>query len=217
MPVASGRSTIRAEIDLMEQSLKLMIDSVESYYQKIIDSLNSQIDGINQSDVSLEEKYDISKSYFNELEENESQRYHARNKVFIIIYSICETSLAGICKHYKIPLKHSSQNHSNGDYYLSDYLFSIGVDYTTNDIANPSYVVYSAIRLLRNYLTHCGTNKSLASRAVKSMEDMGFVDIINNNGDILIGNGNMLYDTLNRCNEMLLTSEQIAKNLTIQK
>lgn len=217
MPIASGRSTIRAEIDLMEQSLKLMIDSVESYYQRIIDSINTQIERINQSDVSSKEKEDISKPYFNELEENESQRYHARNKLFIIIYSICETSLAGICKHYNIPLKRSPQNHSRGDYCLSDFLFSIGADYTTNDIANPSYVVYSAIRLLRNHLTHCGSNKSLASRAVKSMVDMGFIDIINNNGDIHIGNVDMLYNTLNRCNEMLLISEQIAQNLTSRK
>lgn len=191
-----------------------MIDSIESNFRRVIDSLKAQIFDIEYGKDSAEEKRYMRRPYFDELDEYEIQRCHARNKLVICIYSICEASLAEICTHYKVPLKFSPQNTSKKDYYLSDYLFSIGTDYTTKDNTNSSYVVYHAIRELRNNLTH---DAKRVSEAVSAMKSVGFSGIENHCGTIQIKSAELLYEILVRCSDMLLTCEHIAKQRKSKK
>lgn len=210
MTVATGRSNVRAEIDLMGESLKLMIKSIESHFREILDSLKAQIFDVEHGNDTEEEKSDICKPYFDALEEYEIQRFHARNKLVISIYSICEASLAGICNHYRVPLKRSPKNKMS-QFYLTDYLYSIGVNYTDNNINSPN-VVCEAIRPLRNYLTHCQENNEAASKIVKMLKSKGFTNVEHNNGSIEIESEAFLNEILSQCNEMLLISEETAKN-----
>lgn len=205
-----------AETDLLELSLKNMIGSVESYFDQEINSLKAQIFDIEHDKSLSEERYSLCKPYYDQLEESETQRFHARNKLVTCIYSICEASLAGICKQYKIPLKFSPQNRSKKDHYFTDYLFSIGVDYTNAVNSNSSYVVYNAIKELRNTLTHCGEDNQKASKAVKLMKKVGFAGIENYNGVIRIETKNVLEEILNHCKKMLIDSENTAINLSKQ-
>lgn len=182
-----------------------MIDSIESYFSEEIDSLKARIFDIEHGSDSNEEKLSISKPFFDELEEREIQLSRARNKIVVSIYSICEASLAGICDYYKIPLKFSLQNLSKRDYYLSDYLFSIGIDFTNERSA--SYIVYNAIRPLRNYLTHSEDNAKQATNIVKCLKSIGFCDIENNNNHIHLTKKDVLLAILNACVEMLIDCE----------
>lgn len=213
MAIAKGRSTIRAEIDLMEQSLKQMIDSVESHFADCIGSLRARIDDVECGSETTEEKRSICESYLSKMSECEDQRFHVRNKLVIVLYSICEASLAGICFYYHIPLKHSPQNQSKRHYYLSDYLFSLGIDYIHQDNSNSAYVVNFAIRELRNCLTHCGQDNEKVSNAVGSMKNAGFIGIENDNGVILIQTVEVLYKMLNCCKDMLIVSENKAQTI----
>lgn len=195
----------------MEQSLKLMISSVESHFREVMDSIKARIYDIEHGDDSAEEKVDICKPYFDELAEYDIQRFHARNKLIISIYSICEASLAGICSHYHVPLKYSPQNKSKQNFYLTDYLFSIGVNYTMKNKVSSPYVVCVAIKPLRNYLAHSQENDKRASEVVNYMKSVGFENIENHNGRIQIESENLINEVLAYCNEMLLISENSAK------
>lgn len=197
----------------MEQSLKQMIDSVESHFADCISSLRARIDDVECGSETAEEKRSICESYLSKMSECEDQRFHVRNKLVIVLYSMCEASLAGICSYYHIPLKHSPQNQSKRHYYLSDYLFSTGVEYTRQDNSNSSYVVNSAIRVLRNYLTHCGQDNDKASNAVNSMKRVGYIGVENDNDVIIIQTAEVLYKMLNCCKDMLIVSENKAQTI----
>ena len=188
-----------------------MVNSVESHFSEMVDSLETRIFDIEHGEESSEEKSDLCKPYFDELADLETQRFHARNKLVISIYSICEASLAGICSHYHVPLKYSPQNKSKKDFYLTDYLFSTGIDYTTENKAYSPYVVYKAIRPLRNYLTHSQEDNKRASEVVNCIKSIGLENIENQNGAIQIGSKNALNEILAICYNMLLVSEDSAK------
>lgn len=200
MTIAKGRSTITAEIDLMNQSLRSMIDSIESYFCGLIDSLKSQLFDIEYS-YSMEEKQSISTPVLRELEDAEVQLMHARNKLLISIYSICEVSLAGICDYYRIPLKYSLSNKSKTNYYLSDYLFSLDIDYTNEGSA--SYIVYHAIRPLRNYLTHSKRSVHHSTEIANRMVQNGFLNVVSIDSPIKINSIEVLYNVLYQCTTML--------------
>ena len=189
-----------------------MIYSVESHYREVIDSLKAQIFDIEHGENSVEKESSIYNQYYDELEELEIQRFHARNKLIISIYSICEASLAGICTHYHVPLVHSSQNSPTKDFYLKDYLFSLGVDYTAKNKEISPYVVYHAIRPLRNYLTHSQGNNNLASEVINKMKSVGFDNIVNYSGVIQIESEKLIIKIMSYCNDMLVLSENLARN-----
>lgn len=211
MAIAQGRSNIRAEIDIVEQSLRNMISSIEANFNETIVSLKARIFDIERETEDIEEAQDRCTTYLNELEDYEVQRFHARNKIVIIIYSICEASLAEICAQYQIQLKFSPQNKAKRDYYLSDYLFSIGIDYSSKDACNSSYIVTNVIRLLRNYLTHCSIDQKKATDIVSLMKDVGLLGIRNRLGNIYIESKDILLKILDICKKMLLKGEAEAK------
>lgn len=211
MAVANGHSNVKADIELMVCSLRQMINSIELYFCNSINSLNTRISDIEHDIISPEEKSSLCRSYYITLEEQEIKRFHARNKLVICIYSICEASLAEICHHYRIPLRFSPQNTSKRFYYLTDYLFTLGVDYSPNNQARASYIVSNAIRSLRNYLVHSKETVQLASDIVNGMLNVGFSGIEARMGSIQIMDQAILFEILNLCNEMLLESESIAR------
>jgi hypothetical protein len=215
MTIAKGRSTVRANVDLTEEALENMLCSVEAYFRDAIDSIKAQIYDIEHSDCPQEETQCICEPYYDTLDNYQAQLLQARNKLVIGIYSICEANLAELCKQYGINLQHAPSNRNKGNgnvvkhenFYLKDYLFSISGDSLINDTESVS----SAIRELRNYLTHSGNSDNIES-IVDKLKRYGITGIEINGDSLQITSSETLKDILQRCKEMLVKSEEAAKN-----
>lgn len=217
MCIAKGRSNILAEIDSFNDALENMIESIELHFCERTNYVENQIFEIGKENVLAEERHALCKPYFDLLEEYQTQLFQARNKLVICIYSICESSLASICKHYDLRLQFSPQNYSKREYYLSDYLYSIGIPYAVRDKMNAAFIVFEAIRPLRNYLVHAKPDKIEASRLISKLNDVGIADIEHDNENICIKTKQVLHQMLSTCYEMLRMSDLSASNVYKQK
>ena len=212
MPVSKGRSCARAEFEQQEYLLKKMIEVVETYYHTSIESLRTHISQIVEETNSYDESVTLTKQLYEELDEMVHQRYIARNNLVIIVYSITEQSLAEICTQYVVPLLFSPQNKAKRYYYLSDFLFSLGVDYNTQNSSNAAFMVHTAIRELRNHCTHSGNDLGRATAAVAAMGKAGFTDIVSVEGVVQIHSDTALYKILQICCLMLEEAEGKARS-----
>lgn len=231
MTIAQGRSCARAELDILRNALENMIDSTESHFREIIDGISTHILAIERNtDLHHEEQRSLVITYEDELDVYYSQRHCARNKLVICIYSICEALLESICvdNHYTIVKEHKttkekvikeSNRHSGPigikskqrpHFYLNDYLYTLNPNYKSE--WNDALIVSTAIRTLRNYLTHSNAKTVKSKKIITNLEDYGINDIRQEYGNIVIDNISAVYQILNHCCNMLITADAFAIN-----
>ena len=224
------------ELDILRDTLETMIDSTESKFRDIIDSLKAKLFDIeHDGTMAPEERNSLSYSYYIELEKYLSQREISRNKLVICIYSICEATLANICKDFKYQLvKAPSQSrksrqcpnlngrecnverNKNTNYYISDYLYTLNPNYATDWV--DAYVVSTVIKDLRNYLTHSNADVKRATKIIEGLSNSHqFNHISQVDGVILIHSVEDIKQILKLCYEMLVNAEQIAKSKLISE
>lgn len=233
MAIAKGRSCVMAELDILKETLESMINSTESKFRDIIDSLKAELFDIEHNKaIEPEVRNSLSYPFYNELDIYISQRFISRNKLVICIYSICEATLASICKDYDYKIVKESSHaiksmscaNLNGrecnvkrikrtNYYLKDYLYSLNPAYLTD--WNEANIVSTVVKDLRNYLTHSKADEKRAVRIIKSLSKCGFNCISQEDGKIIIQDIADIQQILNMCYEMLVTAEQIAKSKSI--
>ena len=217
------------ELDILKETLENMIYSTESRFREIIDSLKANIFDIeNDKTLSTEERYNVTSSYYDELEKYESQRYLSRNKLVICIYSICEIILAGICvdnSHKPVKMSGSIikpllcpnlggrvcnvKRSRKPNYHLKDYLYTLDPEFITD--WNDARIVSTAIRNLRNYLSHRRANAKYADKLIKSLSECGIKYITQINGNIIIDNIESIWNILEIIFEMLKKAEEKAE------
>lgn len=213
MAIASGRSSIRTEIDAFIETLENMIESTEVGFRVKSESLKAKIFDIEHDfTLNSEEKSDLSKPYLEELDICISQHYQARNKLILCIYSICETMLSSICDDFSVAVKYYKSSYKKRPFYLSDYLHSIGVDFHTSETS--AYIIYSSIRNLRNYLTHSKPKVDVATGIVNSLDSCGINGITQDCGRMIINNAETLNCILEHCKNMLIEAEECARNIS---
>lgn len=201
-----------------------MIASTEKRFRDIIDSLKAELFDIERNqNIEQEERVSLASSIYSELERTISQRYTVRRNLLICIYSICETTLASICFDFnKKPnkCKMSKRNPQSGNiaqnvkeqkekYYLGDYLYSINCNYSKE--WPDAHIVNSAIRNLRNYLTHSRPDTIKADKIIESLSANHLGDISQQDGKILFNSTESIHIILNLCYGMLIKAEQAAK------
>ena len=229
MAIAKGRSCIMVELDILKETLENMINSTESEFRDIIDSLKAELFDIEHNkSIKREVRNSLSSPFYEELDIYTSQRFISRNKLVICIYSICEATLASICKDYNYKIvKESSHNiksmscpNLNGrecnvkrikrtNYYLKDYLYSLNPAYSID--WNEAHIVSTAIKDLRNYLIHSKADVKQAEEIIDRLSKCGFNCISQEDGKIIIQDVRDIQYILNICYKMLVTAEQIAK------
>lgn len=210
MAFAKGRTCMMAEVDSLKETIEKMIRFTEDKFEASTVSLKAGIfDLEHDSSLSAEEIRTSAQVYYDELDNISRQKIQSRNKLVICIYSICEAILANICDYYKIPIEHEKATRSKSDYYLTDYLFSIGVDYKTP--GSDSYIVYHAIREFRNKLTHSGLKSKDPKKIFDGLVKTGINHITLRAGEIEIEHAECLHQILNICCGMLKTADEIAQ------
>lgn len=217
MTIAPGRSCAMAEIDLIEDALKNMINSVELKFRENIDAIKAHLFDISMMHISDEEKESLSAPYLTTLDELETQRFHVRNKLVICIYSICEASLAGICVQYNITIKREESKKNKQAFYLTDYLHALEMKYDTLSNGGAAYVVYEGIRHLRNHLTHGKIDNKETEDTMRHILNAKLNGIENRSGTIIIKSSESLFEILGYCKKMLIESELAAKRLSTPK
>lgn len=219
MTIAQGRNNVITELDILKETLENMVQTIESQYRDIVDSIKANIFDI-EHDVTLsaEEQTSLSLHYYRELNEFTTQQLRARNNLFICIYSICEVNLATICETYKITViknfssRKSNQQHNKKRtyYYLKDYLCAIDPSYLNN--INYASIVCGPLKELRDYLIHSKPDVITATKITHQMHEYGFSSITHNYGQIIINNESVIHQILEYCVRMLISAEQIAKS-----
>ena len=127
MAFAKGKSCAVIELDILREALVNMINSVETRFQNILDSLKARIFDIEHDrSIPNEEKECQINPFYDEVENYTSQLYHARNKLVICIYSICEATLASICTDYKIAVVHETKG-NNKKTFISRITFTLSI------------------------------------------------------------------------------------------
>ena len=233
MTVAKGRSCIMVELDILNETLENMVNSTESKFRDIIDSLKARLFDI-EHDITIapEECNSLSYPYIDELEKYQTQRIISRNKLVICIYSICEATLASICKDYKYKIVKAPnqeirpklcpnldgrecnvKRRKSTNYYLSDYLYTLNHNYIEN--WSNAYTVSTIIKDLRNYLTHSKADVKQAAKIIEKLSIGGFGHISQTDGKIIIENVEDVKKILKLCYDMLVEAERLALgNLT---
>lgn len=204
---SKGRSNARTEIDSIVETIESMINAVEAGFNETINSLKVKMYDILRDEIPAEEKADLLKPYEEGLKDNISQLNQARNKLVISIYSICEASLAGICQQYNIEIKKKRGK----NYYLKDYVSSLGINLAELNKDRSIYIVLEPIRNLRNYLTHSNPKRIKAKTIVKNLNKCGIADIVVQDEIIVITNSDVLRMILRYCDDMLHECELIAQ------
>ena len=221
MTVAQGRSNVRAQIDIISETLEKMIEDVENKYRQRIDSVKAQIFDIDH-DISLseEEKRTRSTFFYETLDSLEYQLNEARCKLFICIYSICEASLRDICLFYDIPFKKLSKPKNKKDtknketrYYLQDYLYTLGKDSIQKDSFD--YILSEPLRELRNSLIHQGNDVSHIEEIIGQLQNSNFAGFKLSNGKLEIDKEETLKYLLNQIHNFLNESEDLAKKIKL--
>ena len=223
------------ELDILKDTLENMINSTESKFRDIIDSLKAKLFDIeHDKTIVIEERNSLSYSYYDELEKYLSQRDISRNKLVICIYSICEATLASICKEFGYELVKAPSNSrksilcpnlkgrecnvkrkKNTNYYIDDYLYTLNPSYATDWV--DAYIVSSVIKDLRNYLIHGNADVKRATKIIEGLSNNRFKNISQVDGMILIHNVEDIQQILKLCYEMLVNAEQIAKSKLISE
>lgn len=229
MAIAKGRSCSMGELDILKDALENMINSTELKFRDIIDSLKACIfDLEHDTSTDVKDRNSVSISFYSELEKFEYQRNISRNKLVICIYSICEATLASICEIHKIKLvKEPNSNNmlklcpysddgkckvkrrKREEYYLTDYLYTIDPNYKMD--WGEANIVSTAIKNLRNYLTHSKADVKRARKIISELSSYGFNHISQSEGKIMIQEIEDVYCILNVCCKMLVGAEQKAK------
>lgn len=229
MTIAKGRSCILAELDILKETLENMINTIESQFRDYIDCHKAHIfDFEHDTSIEPEERANLTDPHYDELRNYSTQRNISRNKLVICIYSICEATLASICKDYNLKLvKEPNPNlkpkrcpHLNGrecdvknnnhtNYYLNDYLYTINHNYSTD--WEDAHIVSTSIKNLRNYLTHSKADVKRAAKIIQELSNNQFNHISQINGEIIIRSAEDIKQILNQCYGMLVHAEQEAK------
>jgi hypothetical protein len=219
MAIARGRSTVRSELDLMGQALENMICFNESKFNEEIASIKVQLDDINQKDIPEDERQNLSRMY-DYLNDLEKQLFFSRGKLIVAIYSICEATLAEVCKNYHIRLRHkpmpkrqecnskSDYIQKNRDYYLFDYLYSIDSKACSKDAC----IVSSVIREIRNYFTHSSFNREKLDKIERLLNKHRITGVERQNDTLCVTSVEGLKEILQHCNSMLIEYEELARN-----
>lgn len=231
MAIAKGRSCAMVELDSLKETLENMVDFTETRFNDTINSLKANIFDIEHDDsIDNEERNSALEPYFSELENYQFQRYSSRNNYIICIYSICESVLASICADNNIKLlketnskrepkqcsnTNGRKNKANVNYYMNDYLYSLNPKY--RDEWTDAFVVSTAVKKLRNYLTHGKTDRKKASIIAGELSQHGLNTISQVNGEIKIQNIESLHSILKLCCKMLVVAEQKAKEKSIKE
>lgn len=230
MAIAKGKSCFMDELDILKDTLENMINSTEFKFRDIIDSLKAKLFDIeHDSTISTEERNTLSCPCFIELERYVYQRNISRNKLVICIYSMCEATLASICKDYNyVILKepvHSIKpiycpnlngrecnvkRSKKSNFYINDYLYTLNCNYAVDWV--DAYIVSTAIKNLRNYLTHSKPDVIRATKIIEELSSCQFNHIKQVDGKIRIMNVEAINKILNLCYTMLINAEQIAKS-----
>lgn len=229
MAIAKGQSNVVTDINILQETLENIISSTESKYQAIIDSLKARIYDIEHNpSTDNEEIKNLSGPVYYELEDYVAQRDISRNKLVICIYSICEATLSNICEVFEISVIKEPRNDKSpklcpvlndrecsvrskkqSTVYLGDYLYTLNPNYKSDWIE--AKIVSSAIRNLRNYLTHSSDRKTRADKIVKELSTNGITSMSQIDGRIIIQDIQGVRQILHICYEMLIKAEQIAK------
>lgn len=234
MAIAKGQSCVMAELDILKDTLESMINSTESKFRDIIDSLKDELFDIeHDKKIGPGERNSLLCTYYSELDKYITQRFLSRNKLVICIYSICESTLASICKDYNFKIEkevgHNSKliscpnmngrecnikRKKNTIYYLNDYLYTLNPRYSVD--WKDAYIVSTDIKDLRNYLTHSKTDVTRAAKIIQGLSNNRFEHISQVEGNILIQKVEDIHKILKLCYEMLISAEKIAKSKSIE-
>ena len=219
--IAKGRSKTMYEVDILHEALRNMIDSVEHQFRSITDTLKAEIYDIEHDPSYISMDYNdaraemASRVYFfeNALQETELQHFQALNKLYICIYSMCESSLGDICYNYGLLDRQNGnkkEHHKDRTSKLDVYLKTLGIDFNDEQLETDSFIINKLHRLIRNSLTHSSTTNKKAKHAVIELNRRGITGIECTDERIQILDNSFLSKFLDRCITLLKRSEQKA-------